>query len=36
VIFVVQCLIANQIDGAFGPAIVYATIITQIFLQGFE
>lgn len=36
VIFAVQCLIAKQKDGAFGPAIVYATIITQIFLQGFE
>ena len=36
VIFAVQCLIAKQKAGAFGPAIVYATLILQIFLQGFE
>lgn len=36
IIFAVQCLIAKQRAGAFGPAIVYATLILQIFLQGFE
>ena len=35
-IFAVQCLIAKQKAGAFGPAIVYATLAIQIFLQGFE
>ncbi len=36
IIFAAQCLIAKQKAGAFGPAIVYATLILQIFLQGFE
>lgn len=36
VIFAVQCLISKQKAGAFGPAIVYATLILQVLLQGFE
>jgi leader peptidase (prepilin peptidase)/N-methyltransferase len=36
IIFAGQCLVLKQKAGAFGPAIVYATLILQIFLQGFE
>lgn len=36
VIFAISCLITRQRAGAFGPAIVYATLIFQVFTQGFE
>lgn len=35
-IFAVSCLIAKRRADAFGPAIVYATLVLQILTQGFE
>lgn len=35
-IFAVSCLLAKKRADAFGPAIVYATLILQVLTQGFE